>query len=122
MTEFPQKTVLVVEDEILIRIDTAESLRDVGFEVVEAEDGDEALAIMEGRDDVALIVTDINMPGAIDGLELVRRVHKRNPRIGLIVTSGAMHITPSDLPPRGLFVSKPYAAHVVAMTARRLLA
>lgn len=122
MTEFPQKTVLVVEDEILIRIDTAESLRDAGFEVVEAEDGVEALAVMDRRNDVDLIFTDINMPGAIDGLELARRVRKRNPQIGLIVTSGANHMEPNDLPARGLFVSKPYAADAVAITVRRLLA
>jgi CheY-like chemotaxis protein len=122
MSEFPQKTVLVVEDEVLIRIDTAASLRDAGYDVVEAKDGDEALAVMDRRDDVDLIFTDVNMPGAIDGLELARRVRKRNPRIGLIITSGARQLEARDLPARGLFVSKPYAPEAVAMTVRRLLA
>jgi CheY-like chemotaxis protein len=121
MTMMPQKTVLVVEDEFIIRIDAAETLRDAGFEVVEAEDGAEALAVIDRRNDVALVFTDINMPGAIDGLELARRVRKRNPRIGLILTSGTQKIEGPDMPANGLFVSKPYAADAVALTVRRLL-
>ncbi|MBV8682104.1 MAG: response regulator [Caulobacteraceae bacterium] len=115
-------TVLVVEDEGLVRLDAAESLRDAGFEVVEASDGREALEAMERRDDIGVVFTDIDMPGGIDGLELARRVRRVHPRTRLILTSGSVRPDPRQMPADGAFLSKPYSTDVVASTIRRMLA
>jgi CheY-like chemotaxis protein len=66
-------TVLVVEDDGLVRIDAADTLREAGFDVIEAEGADEALKVMASRGDIAVLFTDINMPGRMDGVELARR-------------------------------------------------
>ena len=115
-------TVLVVEDEGLVRLDAAESLRDAGFEVLEASDAREALEAMEQRDDIGVVFTDIDMPGGMDGLELARQVRRARPRTGLILTSGSMRPDPRQMPVGGAFLSKPYSADVVASTIRRMLA
>jgi CheY-like chemotaxis protein len=101
-------TVLVVEDEGLIRLDTADTLRDAGFKVVEAADASEALDIVAGRDDIDMLFTDINMPGPMDGLELARRVHARRPAMRLLLTSGVFKPVEGELPDDGRFLSKPY--------------
>jgi CheY-like chemotaxis protein len=61
--------VLIVEDEFLIRMDAAEVIEGGGFEVVEAKNADDAIAILEQRNDIVLIFTDIDMPGSMDGLK-----------------------------------------------------
>jgi CheY-like chemotaxis protein len=66
--------VLIVEDEVLVRIDTRETVETAGFEVVEAGNADEAIAILAARDDIHLIFTDVNMPGSMDGLKLAHFV------------------------------------------------
>ena len=115
-------TVLVVEDEELVRLDAAESLRDAGFEVLEAADACEALETVERRHDIGVVFTDIDMPGGMDGLELARRVSRSRPRMRLILTSGAVRVDPREIPDNGAFLSKPYSPDAVARTIRRLLA
>jgi len=115
-------TVLVVEDEGIVRLDAAESLRDAGFEVLEAADAREALNAVEARDDIGVMFTDIDMPGGMNGLELARHVHSRRPRMHLILTSGACRIDPRDIPDAGAFLRKPYSTATVTSTIRRLLA
>jgi CheY-like chemotaxis protein len=66
--------VLVVEDDFLIRMHAAEMIEEAGFEVVEASNADEAVAILEGRPNIAVVFTDIQMPGSMDGLKLARAV------------------------------------------------
>jgi CheY-like chemotaxis protein len=122
MTAPQATTVLVVEDEGLVRLDAAESLRDAGFEVLEASDAKEALATMELRDDIGVVFTDIDMPGGIDGLELARRVRRARPLMRLILTSGTARPDPRQMPDDGAFLSKPYSADVVASTIRRMMA
>jgi CheY-like chemotaxis protein len=101
-------TILVVEDEILIRMDAVDYFSDEGFIVLETGSADEALLILESRGDVDFVFSDINMPGSFDGLALCRRVAERWPRIGVIVTSGMMRPTRTSLPARTLFFEKPY--------------
>jgi CheY-like chemotaxis protein len=122
MINAPSPTVLVVEDEGIVRLDAAAGLRDAGFDVVEAADADEALTAMEAREDIGVLFTDVEMPGGMNGLELARRVHHRRPRVRLILTSGAVRIDPADMPDTGAFVRKPYSPDAVARTIRRLLA
>src|SRR5271154_3635956 len=89
--------VLVVEDEFLIRINAAEMIEEAGFEVVEASTADEAVAILEARLDIAVVFTDIQMPGTMDGLKLARAVRGRWPPIKIIATSGRHHIGETEL-------------------------
>lgn len=103
------QTVLVVEDEGLVRLDAADSLREAGFAVVEAGDAAEALRVVAIRDDIDLLFTDINMPGAIDGLELARLVHRSHPAIRLILTSGRERPPRDEIPDTGYFMPKPYS-------------
>jgi CheY-like chemotaxis protein len=111
-----KKTViLVVEDEAIIRMGAVQMLEDAGFEVVEASNAHDALGILEARNDVRAVFTDINMPGTLDGLRLARMVRGRWPPIHLIVTSGLLSPNDNDLPPGGKFIRKPYdPAHVIA--------
>jgi CheY-like chemotaxis protein len=78
--------VLIVEDEIIVRISSADILQDAGYHVVEARDGVEALAIFEMRDDVAAMLTDVTMPN-MDGISLAKIVCKRWSNVGIVVTS-----------------------------------
>jgi CheY-like chemotaxis protein len=120
--EIARNTVLVVEDEGLVRLDAVESLRAAGFQVVEAGSADEALRAFEAREDIDLVFTDIDIPGAMDGLELARFLHQRRPQVRLILTSGTVRPAAHEIPEAGEFLRKPYCTQVVASTIRRLLA
>jgi len=80
-------SVLVVEDDFLVRHCAVESLSESGFKVLEAGNGPEAMAILEGAQ-VDVVFTDVNMPGAFDGLDLARRINDRWPHIAVLITSG----------------------------------
>lgn len=101
--------VLVVEDEHLIRLQAASMIEEAGYDVVEARNADEAIAILETRTDIQIVFTDVEMPGSMDGLKLAHAVRNRWPPIELVVTSGRHHVDPADLPSRGQFVPKPYS-------------
>jgi CheY-like chemotaxis protein len=113
MSDGPRATVLLVEDEVFIRLVTAEDLTDAGFEVLEAADAEAALRVLEQSPEVSAMFTDINMPGDIDGLSLAKLVHERWPRIGVLVTSGKVRPTSAELPDDGRFVAKPYRSRQV---------
>lgn len=98
---------LVVEDEHLIRIDTASSLEAEGFVVFEAENAAEAIRCLELHNEIRVIFTDINMPGSMDGLALAHYVRGRWPPVKIIVTSGYVKLQDDDLPKGALFVEKP---------------
>ena len=103
------RIVLVVEDEGLVRQMSASELSDAGYEVREAADAREALAILEAAECVAVLFTDVNMPGELDGLALARLVVDRWPRVRLLVTSGGGNVGPTDVPVDGRFIAKPYS-------------
>ena len=99
---------LVVEDEVLLRLYAAGLLEDHGFEVIEAENAAAALGVLESRDDVRLLFTDIQMPGTLDGMDLARKVHARWPNVLLVITSGHARPTRDEIPDDGRFIGKPY--------------
>jgi CheY-like chemotaxis protein len=100
--------ILVVEDELLVRLHAVDTVAAAGFEVIEAASADEALQILESRSDIRVVFTDIQMPGSMNGLKLVRAVRNRWPPIKIIVTSGRELLTKDDLPEGGRFFAKPY--------------
>jgi len=102
--------VLIVEDEPLIRWCTAGMVEDAGYAVVEAEDADVAMRILEEQSDIDCIFTDVDMPGSMDGLALVRAVRARWPSIAIIVASGKRTPADDQLPPGARFLPKPYRA------------
>lgn len=108
--EVPAPLILVVEDEELLRLNAADILEEQGYRVVEADNADAALKVLEARDDVRLLFTDIQMPGSLDGLDLARQVHVRWPRILLVITSGRSLPERSKIPDDSRFVAKPYQA------------
>jgi CheY-like chemotaxis protein len=100
--------VLIVEDETLIRWGAVKMAEDAGFEVLEAANADEAIEILESRNDIRVVFTDIHMPGSMDGLKLAHAVRHRWPPIKIIVTSGRQMPIEHDIPEGGLFFPKPY--------------
>jgi CheY-like chemotaxis protein len=102
--------VLVVEDEMLLRMRAVDMVEDAGYTPVEAIDADEAVKILESRSDIALMFTDIQMPGSMDGLGLAHAVHKRWPPIKIIVVSGALKLPDIDIPDNSRFFGKPLEA------------
>jgi two-component system, response regulator PdtaR len=113
-------TVLVVEDDVLTRLVAAEELRSVGLSVVEAANADEALAVLQSPVAVALVFTDIHMPGSMDGLTLARSVRSTHPDLKIVATSGDAPALPS--PAFDAFVAKPYDTAEVARQIKDLLA
>lgn len=100
--------ILIVEDEILVRMSIADILQEAGYHIVEARDGVEALALLEVRDDVAALFTDVTMPN-MNGIALAKIVSERWPNVGIVVTSGALpEGVKLDLPAGARFVRKPY--------------
>ena len=115
--------ILVVDDEALVRMNAVDVVEEAGFEVIEASNADEAIRILEERDDIVLIVTDIDMPaGSMNGLRLAAKVKRRWPPIQIIVVSGHYRATDADLPADSVFLPKPYqseqlVAHIHKMVA-----
>jgi two-component system, response regulator PdtaR len=114
--------VLIVEDEFVLRMNAAETICDAGFDVVEAGNADEAIAILEARPDIHVVFTDIQMPGSMDGLKLARFVRGRWPPIKIVATSGFVSVRKDDLPEGSRFVPKPYRAEQIVATLRDLTA
>ncbi|KQZ73281.1 hypothetical protein ASE06_12835 [Sphingopyxis sp. Root214] len=113
------QTILVVEDEILIRFILADSLRDIGYQVLEAGDGAEGLNILSSGQAVDLIVTDVRMPGEVDGMELTRRSKLLVPGRPVIVCSA--HLFKSESFPADEFLAKPYSIAALADVIARLI-
>jgi len=81
-------TILVVEDEILIRLDLADQLRLAGFRVIEASNGDEALTVLKSVEEISLVISDVRMPGQTDGTALAAWLRREMPQIKIILVSG----------------------------------
>lgn len=118
----PSPIVLVVEDEPLLRMHAVAMIEDAGFEVVEAWNADQAVAILERRADIRIVFTDIDMPGAMDGMRLAATIRDRWPPIEIIVTSGYKVPRMDSLPARGVFFPKPYKEQTVLDAIRRFAA
>lgn len=99
--------VLVVEDELMLRMRAVDIVEDAGFLPIEAVNADEAIRVLESRDDIAALFTDIQMPGSMDGLKLAHLVHTRWPQIKIILVSGQIAVNDSEKPKDSKFFPKP---------------
>jgi two-component sensor histidine kinase/CheY-like chemotaxis protein len=99
--------VLIVEDEMILRMRAVDIVEDAGFCPVEAINADEAISILESRSDISLLFTDIQMPGSIDGLMLAHAVHDRWPSIKIILVSGQVKPSDAERPADSRFFGKP---------------
>lgn len=113
------KTILLVEDEFIIRFALADSLRDFGYRVLEAGDGLEAFDILNSGQCIDLMVTDVHMPGGVDGIELAKRSKMLVPGRPVIVCSA--HLTISECYPADEFHPKPYVLAALAALIEKLI-
>jgi len=102
-------TILVVEDELLVRMMVSDSLRDAGFAVIEAFNADEAICILRSGIAIDLMLSDVRMPGSMDGLGLLDYALDMYPQLPVIMTSA--HLFPGDALAKGArhFLAKPYS-------------
>jgi two-component system, response regulator PdtaR len=116
----PRMVILVVEDEPLVRMFLADFLDEAGFKVFEAVNADEAITLLQARPDVQAVLTDIEMPGSMNGLELARVIQDRWPGVGVVVTSGRAQPGPDDVSDAVAFVSKPYLPDTIISVIRQM--
>lgn len=112
--------VLVVEDEALARLNALDIVEAAGFEAVSASNADEAIHVLETRDDIRAVFTDVQMPGSMDGLGLIRLMQDRWPAVAALVTSGGTNI--ADLPGGVRFLAKPYLPRQIEAALYKLIA
>jgi CheY-like chemotaxis protein len=118
-------TVLVVDDEVLVRLAIADYLRTCGFRVIEAANGDEALLILEQPDiGVSVVLSDVEMPGAIDGFALANWVRANRPDLRFLLAGSPLRAArqAGDLCQSGPMLAKPYDPAMVVDWIRRMLA
>lgn len=113
--------VLVVEDEMVLRMRAVDIVTDAGFTAVEATSADQALEILEKRNDISLIFSDIQMPGKLDGLKLAHEANARWPHIKIILVSGKVELTERDKPYLSLFFPKPLEISQMVQEIRTMI-
>lgn len=101
-------TILIVEDQAIVRLELAAQLTDAGYRVLEAQDADEAIRLLDDHAEIEILLTDRTMPGSMDGVRLAHHVRDRWPPVKIIVTSGRLG-TRADIPAGSAFLPKPYA-------------
>ncbi|WP_410218489.1 response regulator [Paracoccus sp. (in: a-proteobacteria)] len=104
----PCPAILVVEDEVLIRMEAVDMLEDAGFRTYEAKSADAAMVILQTRPDIGLLFTDVDMPGSMNGLSLAAHVREQWPSIKIVIASGVIDLSQEDLPKGACFFPKPY--------------
>ena len=100
--------ILIVEDEVLVRIDLADTIKDAGFLTFEAGGADEAIRLMEAHPQIKVLFTDIDVPGTMDGLKLAHYVRSRWSPVLIVVTSGHFFPTLDQMPAESRFIAKPH--------------
>ena len=116
----PTLTLLVVEDEPLIRIELADVLSDMGYTVLEAPNADAAIFYLETHPEIVAVITDLSMPGSLDGLALARIVRERWPPCALIMLSGHRRPAEAESPTGMRFLPKPVASRSLQRTLGEL--
>ena len=113
--------ILVVEDEFLIRLTLVEALGDEGYSVLEAESGDAALPMLRDNGAIRLLLTDIQLPGSLDGRALAMRLRQDIPDLPVIFMTGRLDQTFEVSSPLDLFITNPYTLNDICIMAKRLV-
>jgi len=114
--------ILVVEDEFLIRMTLSEVLADEGFEVLEAGSAEEALSVLNTTPSVALLLTDVQLPGGTDGAALARQARARTATLPVVFMSGRPDTAPEpNTAARNYFIAKPYRLSDICALVRRVV-
>jgi DNA-binding NtrC family response regulator len=117
----PVITVIVVEDEVLIRMIAVQFLSDAGFSVLEAEDYPTAIAVLHGKAvPFHVLFTDVNIQGDLTGVHLAHHAHAHWPTMGVLIASGQPQPPEYDMPHGSRFIAKPYDLRQVAQHVREL--
>jgi DNA-binding NtrC family response regulator len=111
--------VLVVENEAVIRMETALTIKDAGCAVLAAGNVDEAMAVLKARDDIRAVFTEIRLPGHLNGLDLGRAIADRWPLVRLIMTSGDRRR--DNIPADWCYIQKPYDGSQIVTALRALV-
>ncbi len=109
----PMPAVLIVEDEPLVRSVMADALLEEGFTVLEASNTAEALLALEAQPDIAVVLTDVEMPPGARGFDLATEASKRWPHVRAVVTSGRTWPGPGDMPGSAVFLPKPWTSEIL---------
>ena len=117
----PRRSSLVVEDELMLRMRAVDIVQDAGFEPLEAVSADEAIRILESRNDISVLFTDIQMPGSMDGLKLAHLTHTRWPHIKIILVSGQIAVTNADKPEDSKFFPKPLEIEQMVLELQKMV-
>lgn len=116
-----QPSILVVEDESIIRMMAVDMFEEAGFHVIEASSGEKALKLLDQHGELSALFTDVDLANTIDGFHLARIVHDAHPNTRIIVVSGQFVAKNGDLPPGARFIGKPYDPEVVTGTLNEML-
>lgn len=110
--------ILIVEDEALIRYDLVDFFEDAGFTVYEADDAAAAIRVLEATPSIRAVLTDVQMPGSMDGIRLAHYIRDRFPPTVLVIASGAVRPTSAEIPVGAQFVPKPFDPRALLCTIR----
>lgn len=110
--------ILVVEDEPLLLMDAVDMIEDAGFRTYQARCAETAIALMERHDDIRILFTDIDMPGAMNGLDLAAYVRDRWPPTVILITSGIVGLNKDTMPDGARFFPKPYSTNDITEVLR----
>jgi DNA-binding NtrC family response regulator len=114
------KVVMIVDDDELVRRLEAAVLSEEGFEILEASNADEALALLRERHDICVLLTDIEMPGTLNGLRLAEIVRSDWPDTGMVLASGRTFPSEAELPAGAVFLQKPYTIERMAFCVQEV--
>ncbi|WP_432254392.1 response regulator [Limimaricola sp. AA108-03] len=112
--------VLVVEDEPLIRMEAIDMMEEAGFRVFDAGSADEAVALMERHEEIGILFTDVDMPGAMNGLGLAAHVRDHWPQVFIVIASGVINIDTTALPEGCSVYPKPYPTNQILAELKRV--
>ncbi|WP_093004164.1 response regulator [Rhizobium sp. NFR07] len=125
MSETPKSllplAVLVVEDEPLLRLAAIDLIEMAGYEAVPAADATEAVKILEARNDIRVVMTDVDMPRGVDGMRLAAIIRGRWPPIKIIIVSGHVEDPGNLIPAETVFFSKPYREEQIIETIHGMM-
>ena len=118
----PRPSILVVDDESLVRSMAVDMFEEAGFHVLEASSGEKALSLIQSCDGLAALFTDVELGNSIDGIYLARVVHGEHPGAAIMVVSGQHVARNGELPRGARFLAKPYDPDAVTKTLHAMLA